>query len=680
MILLILLFYNKNDHSNYGPLNHLFLMIQQPEVVQAFSFVSNTRSTRRRRPPHHCRDHTIYHHYNNKDVILWKRHHSRRKNTNSRSSTTRCYFRNRGVTNHDGGRTPVSTDNRITVLYGLRSELRRRFSLSFQNIIHSFRRPKQDRTTTITIEPSITNSRVEIESIPNTPHHSAISNSTNVETFDETTTMAAVTTTTGPPIRTTVSTVTNVAPESLEQEVETDSSLSNVAVLIIPDNHTDYESNEPQSSLFTTNTPSALLENATSSATTMTTPFIEMLPLALSTENQIETYNSSIRSMTGGGRRHDGLRLHLDVIPLPDNDVTMQSLTRAKWAASQQHQPLYTVPQLSTKRRRDLTKLEWEFRNMMEHFANYSEADLLSIADPRKRTLFEGIAASSYSRPVYRAFEILYEDLLPLRYAGRLIYNKLKEFMITSIQQRQEEMELILNTTGISQLNNYNNEDDIQRISEIRLMFVTTASQLNSDSYLTLDQLAETGIITTTATEVLGLDSVDEVLHRLDKSSTGKITFVNLLLGLWELSNEYCGLEFCNPQVILHNLLVELNEQIHSSTRPLLSTDDHIQLDSNRQRYSLRYDEMVSSFIQWKHLLPPAPTYTASGNDDDDEGQHAPVAVEGRRMEIVRGCFAGAELPKVVDALRVVYVDYAALRVAGDIIYKLTAAILKNRR
>ena len=422
----------------------------------------------------------------------------------------------------------------------------------------------------------------------------------------------------------------------------------------------------------------------------------------LPTDNQSGSYDSnsnsssinSINSTAGGGgvqerrhRRRDGLRLHLDEIPLTDNDRTMQSLKRAKHAASlalNNHQPLYTVPQLSTKRRRDLTKLEWEFRNMMEHFANYSEADILSIADPRKRTLFEGIAASSYSRPVYRAFEILYEDLLPLRYAGRVIYNRLKEFMITSIQQRQEEMELILNTTGISKsIDIKSNNDDIQRISEIRLMFVTTASQLNSDSYLTLDQLADTGIITTTATEVLGFDTVDEVLQRLDKSSTGRITFVNLLLGLWELSNEYCGLELCNPQVVLHNLLVELNEQIHSSARPMMSTNDHLKLDENRQRHSLRYDEMVSSFIQWKNLLPPAPTHTPTGDDEEgvnEGGSVIATAMESRRMEIVRGCFAGAELPKVVDALRVVYVDYAALRVAGDIIYKLTATILKNRR
>jgi hypothetical protein len=379
------------------------------------------------------------------------------------------------------------------------------------------------------------------------------------------------------------------------------------------------------------------------------------------------------------------VRWHLDEIVWQHNDTTMESLTRAKMAASQSHRPLYTVPQLSLKRQRDLTKWEKEFRDMMEHFANYSEADILSIADPRKRTLFEGIAASSYSRPVYRAFEILYEDLLPLRYAGRVIYHKLKEFMITSIQQRKEEMELILNTTGIQQSHLHNdNNDDVQRISEIRLMFVTTASQLNGDSYLTIDQLAKTGIITTTATEVLGFDTVDDVLQRLDQSSTGKLTFVHLLLGLWELSNEYCGLELCNPQVVLHNLLVELNEQIHSPNRSLISNDDHLKLDTNRQRYSLRYDEMVSSFIQWKDLLPPVPTHTLqyADNKNNTDGQQpsTPVAVESRRMEIVRGCFAGAELPKVVDALRVVYVDYAALRVAGDIIYKLTSTILKNRR
>ena len=466
-------------------------------------------------------------------------------------------------------------------LFGVRSELRKRFSSSVQHLVHSFhrrrhRRHRHDRddeddsdTTTITIEPNIT-------IVVQANHH--------------------------------------------------------------PNNHVPWNTT-------TMDDDDDVTTPTTSTTTTRTGP---------------------------SSSRPDGLRLHLDELPLTrtttsTNTTTtttnnLELLSHAKQAASveSQRQPLYQVPHPSTfpnySPDTPLTPLALEFRNMMEHFANYRQADVLALADPRKRALFEGIAASSYARPVYRAFEILYEDLLPLRYAGRLIYPKLQAFLQASVQQREEEMQVILNATGISSAN----EDDIQRILEIRLMFVTTASLLNGDSYLTLDQLAETGIISTTATEVLGLDHVDDVLSRLDVSGTGRITFCNLLLGLWELSNDYCGLELCNPQVVLHNLLVELNEH----PPPMNTTNDLVaRLDSNRQRYSQRYDEMVASFVQWKDLLP-----------ENKDG-----LPESRRVQVVRGCFAGAEIPPVVDALRVVYVDYAALRVAGDIIYKLTATIINNR-
>jgi hypothetical protein len=335
------------------------------------------------------------------------------------------------------------------------------------------------------------------------------------------------------------------------------------------------------------------------------------------------------------------LRTHLDVLPVNHSVV----LTRAKNAASSSHVRLYTLPQVQ----RNLSKLESEFRGMLEFFANYSEADILSIADPRKRALFEGIAASSHSRPVYRAFEVLFEDLLPLRYAGRIIFSKLQEFMAASIEQRQADIQCIVQVTGMS------SKEDIRQLEEIRLMFVSTASQMNGGLYLTSEQLAETGIISATATQVLGLNSVEDACNHLDKTSSGKLTFIDLMVGLWELANEHCGLEYCNPRVVLHNVLVELNEH------PPPPTDLNARLDIQRRRYSARYDEMVASFIEWKHLLPPATEY------------------ENRRLEVVRGCFVGAEQPKVVDALRVVYVDYVGLRVAGDIIFKLAATILNRR-
>jgi hypothetical protein len=336
--------------------------------------------------------------------------------------------------------------------------------------------------------------------------------------------------------------------------------------------------------------------------------------------------------------------LHLE----PIQTIQSATITRVK-AASRSRSAIYTLPRIT----RNLSQLEEEFRGMLEHFANYSEADLLSIADPRKRALFEGIAASAHSTPVYRAFEVLFEDLLPLRVAGRLIFTRLKAFMADSIAQREQDVQRAMNETGLY-------EDSVQ-MEEIRLMFVTTASLLNGDSYLTIEQLGKTGIISTTATEVLGFDTPQQLLQRLDsESQDGKLTFVELMIGLYHAAESLCGMEKCNPHAVMHNLLVELNE--HPPTTPANDMND--KLDANRRKFSARYDEMVHAFVEWEHLLPPPPV----------DG-----TTEGRRMEVVRGCFVGAKNPKVVEALRIVYCDFAALRIAGDVIFKLVSSILNNR-
>jgi hypothetical protein len=44
-------------------------------------------------------------------------------------------------------------------------------------------------------------------------------------------------------------------------------------------------------------------------------------------------------------------------------------------------------------------------------------------------------------------------------------------------------------------------------------------------------------------------------------------------------------------------------------------------------------------------------------------------------LDILRGCFSGARDEKVVAALKIVYMDYAALRLAGDLIFKLMSKI-----
>jgi len=81
-------------------------------------------------------------------------------------------------------------------------------------------------------------------------------------------------------------------------------------------------------------------------------------------------------------------------------------------------------------------------------------------------------------------------------------------------------------------------------------------------------------------------------------------------------------------------------------------------LDSKLEKHNRRYDEMIERFAEWKEFIPP-------------DG-------EGRRLDILRGCFVGSENEAVVDALRVIYVDHAALRLSGDWIFKVVATIMNR--
>ena len=67
---------------------------------------------------------------------------------------------------------------------------------------------------------------------------------------------------------------------------------------------------------------------------------------------------------------------------------------------------------------------------------------------------------------------------------------------------------------------------------------------------------------------------------------------------------------------------------------------------------------MVNKFKEWEDFVPKG---------------------EGRRLDILRGCFVGAENEKVVKALKIVYVDYSALRMAGDLIFSLMTALVSGK-
>ena len=291
----------------------------------------------------------------------------------------------------------------------------------------------------------------------------------------------------------------------------------------------------------------------------------------------------------------------------------------------------YTMPPIGDRK---LTKLEQEFRDMLLDFSQYTKRDIMAVRNPRLRALFEGVAAS-YSLPeCYRAFEILFEDYAPLRIAGRLIYGKLKQVMIEAQEERRKEVEHLAATTGMAR-------HDIEASRAAFLQLVVHRDDRATE--MSFQQLVDYGLAETVV-EVLGYENFDDFLSNLETHQKDNIAFSELMVGLQNCAVNSPRPE-CNPALVLQELAkrLESNDEKHEPS------------DAKTKKINDRYNHMVQKFREWKNLVPTG---------------------DGRRLEILRGCFVGAESKEIVEALRIVYNDYSAMRLSGDLIFGIMSALV----
>lgn len=258
--------------------------------------------------------------------------------------------------------------------------------------------------------------------------------------------------------------------------------------------------------------------------------------------------------------------------------------------------------------RKKMSKLEIEFRDMLEAMI-FADSDMAAITDSRFRALYEGVAASYQEPSVYRAFEVLYEDLVPLRVAGRVIHKKLTSIMKESLEYKTSQLEAVKKFSSLSAV-------------EIE-SFWSLFTQLTNGRELSIED----------AKACLGME-LDEV-----RGSNG-LTFEGFM-------------SLCETLP-----LAVIDEKLRESLS-MQSTTVNDQLDNKRRKFSLQYDDMLVQFAEWKNYIPDG---------------------EGRRLDILRGCFVGSENPKVVEALKIIYVDYAALRMSGNLIFKLVSALMSRAK
>mmetsp|Transcript_14832 Transcript_14832/g.41082 ORF Transcript_14832/g.41082 Transcript_14832/m.41082 type:complete len:381 (-) Transcript_14832:92-1234(-) len=309
----------------------------------------------------------------------------------------------------------------------------------------------------------------------------------------------------------------------------------------------------------------------------------------------------------------------------------LRSQVNASMDKQHQQQLVSHIP--DPKTRQKSTKFEIEFRNLLEGIL-YTQEQIDAVPYSKVRTVVHGIAAS-YSEPaVYRAFEVLYEDHAPLRIAGRLVYSKMKQTVETSIEAHDAEMGRLRTAESIGV-----SLDELQ------------ASWRTFGDFAGGTQLG----IKTFRSQMLPL--LMEELHGIESGEICDAVFQGMkTVGFADL--------ILRTQRLL---LLSGASSPHSSATAMRHVIDFDRYASSKQgvdkklqrikKHNVRYDEMLTIFDGWKQYAP-------SG--------------EGRRLDILRGCFVGAGNEHVVEALRVIYTEYSALRISGDWIFKIVSAIMKS--
>lgn len=274
--------------------------------------------------------------------------------------------------------------------------------------------------------------------------------------------------------------------------------------------------------------------------------------------------------------------------------------------------------------RQQMSKLSFEFRELLEAML-YTPQEMSSITNPRLRVIFEGVAASYYEPAVYRAFEVLYEDYMPLRVAGRIIHGKLQKVMDNSKEYQRDQLQAVVSKTGFP----------IDRVGRAWDTFVRIAGGRE----LVIEKV-ETLVCRGQESGVLPKDPKAS-LSVMNPNDQDGLTFEELVDGILALESNVDGEKL---EQLLQNSGIE--DVSHMSG-----------MDARHQKYSDRYDEMLVKFGEWKAFIP-------SG--------------EGRRLDILRGCFVGSENRRVVEALRVIYSDYSALRMSGDWIFQVVSTLMNG--
>eukprot|EP00986_Skeletonema_menzelii_P005856 scaffold2191_cov232-Skeletonema_menzelii.AAC.1 len=361
--------------------------------------------------------------------------------------------------------------------------------------------------------------------------------------------------------------------------------------------------------------------------------------------------------------------------------------------------------------------VESEFHSLMATFLTYSPTDIQSMTStsnrylnyksprhqslyketgekesskrPRKRskeegiryrTLYSGVQAASMEPAVLRSFTVLFEDYLPIRLAGRRIYkhlnNVMAEVRLERIGEIERARELCSGWDWSLKEDGREQQHFIEYARRIWDDLMDEALLLDGDE----NHTGESGVIPFHCLLRLGLEQV--LMQNQLVTDRAKLEFITKQIIQEEGSNSEAESDILYLQRDDSISFVEFMRLIYHFT--LTTSESQTRNDETSLIKLMQAIRETALSARPKQAQDTSPLLAAvairSGVWESKfmDGDDARLAKQPpRRLEILRGCFEGARNESVVAALKIVYMDYAALRLGGDLIFKLMSKLVR---
>ena len=313
------------------------------------------------------------------------------------------------------------------------------------------------------------------------------------------------------------------------------------------------------------------------------------------------------------------------------------------------------------------SQLANKFSKMVERFSKYSNEDIRLLESDRLKHLVYGGREALNDTYVLQSFSILYEDILPVRFGGDILFNMIEKALQNAKQSRKSgtflsrklnddkavvtptlmEQPTDMQRRVITQIMSYALPEDLQRCDS--LFFEMDSDSNGSISFEEFQAwVASIDVANNTDGSILSADgdsqsidvtSAENLFSTVDVNNDGTISYEEFKMWTTGLHSG----EECDPF-------------------SALSIHDIPSSSPGTRKYRERYLHMIHCFSRWGEGI------SVQRNFDSNP----------RMNQVIQGCFEGAKNPGVVKALGILYEDYMPLRIAGDAIFKLMEAKLSK--